>query len=247
MSSSLPGTPTPTDVRPVGAPPFAAPGSVVHWTYRGAGWVHGAPQHVNPMRVVRDDERGLVAWLAEGTVLLQPRYPDGGTFRERPLSERFFPSTQRDRISARARWRGPGILRIAPTDRPFSVWLFWSTQGQFAGWYANLENPLLRAGDRCFTSDHVLDVWITADGQVRWKDEDELAEAVAQGRYTEAQAQALRTHGEQAIDEFRSGAWMFDARWTSWRAPADWTVPHLPDDAHWQLDLLDCGGRGSPG
>lgn len=62
------------------AGPFLAPGEVVHWHYG---------RSIDPMRVVRDDERGLVAWLAEGTETLAWTPSDGRPLREIPLAERF--------------------------------------------------------------------------------------------------------------------------------------------------------------
>lgn len=48
----------PEGLRPAGDPPYAAPGDVVHWHYG-----HGS----DLLRVVRDDARGLVAWLPSGS------------------------------------------------------------------------------------------------------------------------------------------------------------------------------------
>ena len=44
--------------RPAGAPPYLAPGEVLTYRY---GYFAA------PLRVVRDDELGLVAWLPEGS------------------------------------------------------------------------------------------------------------------------------------------------------------------------------------
>lgn len=179
--------PVPDGARPMGEPPYLDPGGVVLWRYRDHAWTEGKPETATPMRVVRDDEHGLVAWLAPGTVHLTKRYPDGGDLRDVPLEQRF--SRDPDRIQARTRWRGAGILRIAPTARPWSVWLFWDVPDgsghedwAFQGWYVNLENTHLRSGHDTFTGDHVLDLWIEADGTIHLKDQDELEAAVAQGR-----------------------------------------------------------------
>ena len=58
----------PEGARPLGVAPFLGVGDVVMWRYRDHGWRSGSPENTAPMRVVRDDERGLVAWLAPGTV-----------------------------------------------------------------------------------------------------------------------------------------------------------------------------------
>lgn len=233
----------PPGSRPMGSGPFLAGGDVVHWRYRDHAWVTGKPETASPMRVVRDDERGLVAWLAPGTVHLTKRYADGADLRDVPMGERFL--RDHERVQARAPWTGDGILRIAPTGRPWSVWLFWDVppggspeDWVFAGWYVNLENAHLRSGRDTFTGDHVLDLWIEADGTINLKDADELEAATTQGRVTPRQAEQIRRHAQLGSAAYLSGEWAFDAEWTSWRPDPAWTVPPLPDDARWDLDLL---------
>jgi len=70
-----PGEPT----RPAGTAPFLPPGEVL--TYR-----YGLFAQV--LRVVRDDERGLVAWLPAGSEQLTATPRDGRGLRERPLADR---------------------------------------------------------------------------------------------------------------------------------------------------------------
>lgn len=81
---------------------------------------------------------------------------------------------------------------------PWSVWLFWSEatddDWSFAGWYVNLENAHRRANAATYSSDHVLDVEIAADGAIRLKDEDEVEAATEQGRIAPAEAEQIRVH-----------------------------------------------------
>ena len=47
-----------------------------------------------------------------------------------------------------AAWRGPGILKIAPTGVPWSVWYFTDeVDGTFEGHYVNLELVHQRPAD----------------------------------------------------------------------------------------------------
>lgn len=240
----------PSGSRALGVAPFLAPGDVVMWRYRDHTWEPGKAETASPMRVVRDDEQGLVAWLAPGTVHLTKRYADGSDLRDVPLDERFLHDTER--VQARSRWHGAGILRIAPAGRPWSVWLFWDVPDgldptdptaygswEFAGWYVNLETAHQRTGHETFTGDHVLDLWIEADGTVNVKDADELEAAVGQGRVTAEQAEAIRHNGEHGRASFARGDWPFDPEWTRWRPDPAWTAPALGAHERWVVDLLD--------
>ena len=148
-----------------------------------------------PLRVVRDDERGLVAWLPEGSEQLaatRATVVACGTARSRTGRELF---VRRDVDLVVTRWRGPGILRIVPTGVPWSIWYFFTDDGAFDGHYVNLELPHLRAADggaRTYTRDLTLDLWLDVDGTLWLKDEDELDAAVAGGAYSAEQGAAVR-------------------------------------------------------
>ena len=200
-----------------GSAPFLALGDVVQWRYG---------RRCDPMRVVRDDERGLVAWLAADTELLSSAPGDGLALRDKPLAERF----RGERFATLAKWRGGGVLRIAPTGRPWSVWVFWEDDGSLAGHYVNLELIHRRSGDETNTRDLILDLWLEPSGELWLKDADELEAAVASGHYTPTQADEVRAAAEWArADLVDARAWPLDEEWTTWRPPADWAVPALPD------------------
>ena len=217
----------PEGARPLGEGPFLAPGAQIDWHYRKPGWQPGEPSTITPMRVVRDDERGLVAWLAAGTLQEGQGAPDGQRVRSVPLERRWL--EPRTRIAEE--WWGNGILRIAPAGAAWSVWLFWSDvtgpEWEFAEWYVNLENAHLRTDHDTYTSDHILDVQIDADGGIHLKDEDEVIAAIEQGRLSAEQAAQIERHADAAIVSFREGDWPFDAEWRDWRPDPTWTVPHL--------------------
>ena len=132
------------------------------------------------------------------------------------------------RRQSQGTWFGNGNLRIAPTGRPWSVWLFWNDDGSFNGYYGNIEDPHRRDAHNVFTVDHVLDVEVDAAGR-RWrKDEHELRAAVHQGRYTAAQAawiEGCAVELEQVIDD---GGSPFGDGWETFRPDASWPMPQLP-------------------
>ena len=198
--------------------PFWEPGAEIAWRYG---------RRLDPMRVVRDDERGLVAWLADGTSVIASAAADGRSIRELPLAERF----TSDRVPVLHRWEGSGILRIAPTGRPWSVWVFSEDDGSFAGHYVNLELEHRRRGTETATRDLTLDLWVEPSGELWLKDADEVEAATRAGRYTPAMADAVHAIAEWARADLVEGRdWPLDEEWTTWRPPADWTVPPLPDN-----------------
>ena len=112
---------------------------------------------------------------------------------------------------------------------PWSVWLFWDDDWAFDGWYVNLEAVHRREGRDLFSCDHVLDVWIDADGDVQMKDEDELEAAVEQGLFTAAERREIREDASTALHTFRSGGFPFNEPWRDWRPEPAWERPVLPE------------------
>ncbi|QNN53729.1 DUF402 domain-containing protein [Nocardioides mesophilus] len=217
---------TATPGRPSGGPPYWSPGTQVWWRYRRPGWTPDEPEHVHPVTVVRDDADALVAWIAPGTPVALPVRPDGRKTRESPLEEMFTAT----RTQGFDTWFGNGNLRIAPTGRPWSVWVFWHDDGSLDGWYVNLEAPHTRDEHNVYSSDRVLDVEVEADRRHARKDEHELRAAVEQGRYTAAEAAAIEA--DAAAVEAIVEAWgsPFRDGWETFRPNPSWPLPGLPDD-----------------
>lgn len=204
---------------PAGGPPYLREGEVVHWCFGVSA---------DLLRVVRDDERGLVAWLPSGSERLVAAARDGRGLRDRSVEERAALAAAGDWDRVVGTWRGPGLLRVAPTGVPWSVWFFTGDDGGFEGHYVNLELPHERPVDgaaRTHTRDLTLDLWVDATGT--WlKDEDELDAGAAAGWCTPEQAAQIRAAGEQARRELvEPRAWPLDEGWEDWRPPAAWDEP----------------------
>jgi hypothetical protein len=78
-----------------------------------------------------------------------------------------------------------------------------------------------------WSNDRVLDVWVEPDRTVGRKDEDELALAVAQGRYTQAEADDIIAVADAIEHEVAAWAPPFGAGWESFRPDPAWTSPTL--------------------
>lgn len=112
---------------------------------------------IDTARVVADDAEYLVAWIPSGAPRLAATGLDDRRAREVAIEERF---TLPWKMTERS-WTGHGVLRVAPVGMPWSVWWFWSAEGQFDGWYINLELPHARPASgeaRTHSADLVLDL-----------------------------------------------------------------------------------------
>jgi hypothetical protein len=218
-------------VRPSGDPPYWVPGTTILWRYRRIVPGYVGPESAVPVRVVQDDAAALVAWVAPRTWRLRGVLPDGGELRSVPPVEAF----RAERAVRRDRWRGNGILKIAPSAEEWSVWCFWNDDSSFRGWYVNLEDAHQRDADSIFTQDHVLDLWIAPDRTIHWKDEDELEAAVIAGRYSHEDAIRFRSDASRVERIVSSSGSPFCDEWESWRPDPAWPVPDLPRDASWDF------------
>jgi hypothetical protein len=200
------------------------PGQVILRRFRRPG---SQAEGVQPCRVVRDDEDGLVVWLAPRTPVLRTVLADGRDVRDVPVTERF-DYYRHGRATRLDTWRGQGILGVVPPGVPWSVWLFWTEDWEFRGWYVNLEAVHERTGDQSATEDHILDLVVAPDRSVAMKDEDELRGAVLGRRFTVEQADRIRADGDEAAAVVAAWTSPFCDGWEDWRPDPSWTVPGLP-------------------
>lgn len=196
------------------------------WRYRRPGWRPGLPETVHPVTVVRDDADALVVWIAPGTPVAVPMRPDGVAMRDAPLEEMF----TAPRVQSVGTWFGQGNIRVAPTGKPWSVWVFWGEDGAFSSWYVNLEAPHVRDARNVYSVDHVLDVEVQPDGTISRKDEHELVAAVEQGRFTAEQAAAIEAHAAEVEKLVARWDSPFTDGWEHFRPDPSWSLPGLPPD-----------------
>jgi hypothetical protein len=209
----------PGALRPAGVAPYLSEGDIVTWHY--GAWI-------DVLRVIRDDDRGLVAWLPSDSERLTAVPRDGKGLRDRSLAERAALAAAREYDMVVRRWHGPGVLRIAPTGVPWSLWYFRDEDGDFEGHYVNLELVHERPVDgspRVHTRDLILDLWVE-DGVTWLKDADELYAGVPAGWCTAGQAGVIREIAEQARrQQIDPRAWPLADGWEDWQPPPGWDEP----------------------
>jgi hypothetical protein len=177
-------------------------GVVLRELHRGRIW------KARPWTVVEDRPDLLVLWIGPGA---PTKLPDG---------EKGVPRERWTLVDGTFRSR---VLRVTRPGEAHSLLHFFHHDGSFRGWYVNLERPLERTPVGFDFVDLLLDVWIEPDGSWRWLDEDELAEGVARGVLTEADAAAARAEGERVVAE---RPW--PTGWEGFRPDPAWEVPQLP-------------------
>ncbi len=124
-------------------------------------------------------------------------------------------------------WEETHVLRFEAPGARHSIEVYWTAEWEQLSWYVNLQTPTVVLDGRIDTTDQALDVVVSPTGEWRWKDEDELAEAVALGIWTEREAAAIRAEGERVIE---ASPW--PTGWEDWRPPEAWGPLGLPRDWH---------------
>ena len=120
------------------------------------------------------------------------------------------------------------VLSFAWPASPYAVLLFFRPDWSPWNWYVNLEDPLRRTEVGFDTLDRQLDAVVELDGSWRWKDEDELAEAIAHGLMPADTEPRLRQDGRRAVRRIVDREPPFDGDWTTWRPDPAWPRPELP-------------------
>lgn len=187
--------------------------------------------------VLREIFRGRIWSARPGTVAsaddsLTAMYVPPGTVFKVPAD------TSRDGILERlARgwqlrdydWTHARIMYLLMPDVAHAIHLWWlPPDWRFGGWYINLQEPIRPTRIGFDSMDHVLDVVVDPDLSWRWKDEQELADAVRLGLFTPEHADATRAEGERVIAQLEARQSPFCDGWERWRPDPAWPTPELP-------------------
>jgi hypothetical protein len=181
---------------------------------------------VRPCRVVSDDDRGLLLWLAQGSAVLLEQAVDGRCIRDMPFAE----WVKLDREVVPATWQGPGLLKFVPPEGDHSVWFFRDRRGRFTHWYVNLEYGALRWDDGAIAGvdviDQDLDIVVHPDRTWEWKDEDEFGERLTiPDHYWVRDEATVWAEGRRVIEVIEAGGFPFDGTWTDFEPDPAWPVP----------------------
>jgi Protein of unknown function (DUF402) len=202
---------------------------------------------VRPCRVISDDERGLLLWLAQGSTVLVEQATDGRGIRDMPFAEWI----RQEHENVTETWRGPGLLKFVPPAGDHSVWFFRDDDGTFQNWYVNLEYRALRWDDGTVAGidviDQDLDIVVHPDRSWEWKDEEEFGERLNYpDHYWVRDEATVRAEGHRIVKIIEAGGFPFDGTWTHFRPAADWPVPTaLPDG--WDRPPVPRTDFGVPG
>ena len=202
------------------------PGDVALLRYRRLGPVSVAL----PVTVVADTAHHTMLYLRSGTPIRRRVMPDGTLIpRTMGVAER----SRLPHLVGHGTWVNHALI-ISPPGAAHDLRLFWDDDWVFLGWYVNLQAPLRHVAVGFDTADHQLDIVIAPDGGWSWKDEDELADAVALGHFSPEKAARIRAEGERVIPAIESRAWPFDGSLINWRPDPAWPMPTVPVD--WNTD-----------
>jgi predicted RNA-binding protein associated with RNAse of E/G family len=125
-------------------------------------------------------------------------------------------------------WTRAAVMLAFP-GRRYRLLGFWNEpHTRIIMWYANLETPMERSRHGFTFTDLFLDVVISGDWrQWRWKDEDELNEAVEAGLLTNDQARDVYEAGHQVIELVKMQGPPFSDEWEQWKPNPSWRIPVL--------------------
>ena len=186
---------------------------VLRETWKGRVW------EARAAIVVEDAPERTILYVAPRSPKKRATWSNGQTMR--------FPV--RDWLLASAKSSNRHVLSFAWPDRSHGVLLSWDgdTGERFLQWYVNLQTPLRRTAIGFDAIDHLLDVVVESDRSYRFKDDDELEEAVEAGLFTPADVDTFHAERERIVAEIEAKQEPFDDAYLDWKPDPSWGVPEL--------------------
>ena len=192
----------------------------------------GRVQTVFPSIVVADTPELVVTWLPVETPVLNgvsepATVPDRYTVHLSPED-----MLAKEWTMVERNWHTSGTLRIKNPRAMWSLWVFWHPEmSDVKAWYINVDAPYKRSRLGFDTWDMFLDVVVQPDRKSwEYKDEDEFADAIAAGVFTELEAQNVRDAAAKALQTVAENRPPFDNMSARWRPDVLWEIPQIPND-----------------
>jgi hypothetical protein len=196
-----------------------AAGNVVVWRDIFRGRIAFA----RPMRVVAADARLIVCALRAGTrCKMHSTYIRG----ER---QRYVEDLATGQWSLQdAVWQSTDVLQFVTPGAWYSCCVFFEAEThRFLHWYVNFQMPVSASTVSLDTFDLCLDIVVSADGEWRWKDQDEFDRAIELGVISPTAQRGVRSAANEVIARIGAKATPFDGSWNAWRPLADEALPQL--------------------
>ncbi|MGE3074663.1 MAG: DUF402 domain-containing protein [Dehalococcoidia bacterium] len=175
-----------------------------------------------PMRVVEDRGDFVALYTQPGDTYVRMGNDAGESTRDFFAATRIIEST----------WNENHALQLIRFGDEHATVLYWREgTWEFRCWYINFQEPLRRFERGFETMDLTLDLLISPDRTAwQWKDEDEFANGIEFGWYSQEQLAILKTYGGRVIREAQAGLPPFDGNWPAWRPDPTWEPLTLPSD-----------------
>lgn len=169
-----------------------------------------------PVRVVRDTIDWSALYLPPRTPCLWPHTREGASIR----------IPQDDWILDGGAWTSSDVLFLVQPGSGYTAVGFWDDDYNFHSWKINIEEPMRRTSLGFDYMDQLLDIVVSADRSTwRWKDEEEVHYAQAQGILSAEQVRVIYQCGERAIQAIQANKPPFDGGWENWEPDPDWRAP----------------------
>ncbi len=134
--------------------------------------------------------------------------------------------TGRHPYDGKTAWVGEGTLGLHRAGDPYAVWHHWRRpERTFMGWYVNVQVPFRRTPIGIDSLDLELDLLVSPALEVFLKDEEQVNQSAALGRFSDHTAAAIHTLGGRLKAEIEDGDCWWDDRWSMWEPPEDLLVP----------------------
>jgi uncharacterized protein len=126
------------------------------------------------------------------------------------------------------------LTLVGPAD-DHSVTVMWDEGWVFRGWYIDVIRPYRATPIGWDFADLHLDLVVMPDLTASLKDADELANAVAHGEISAAEAANAHERCGQLAEAAAARVGVFSERWAEWRPDPSWRVPRLSTAAGSEL------------